>query len=168
MEPVIGSARLFTAFENAGRSPGAELRSAFGPGGPPADELVRAFEEALMPPGGVPGAEMPGNAVASGAEPGVRDAAAVPSTETVPGPAECMPAPGGEPLFRVDGKTRPETPGWNSRNTAPAGETGTLQSPLELYRVQYRIGLLRAHIDTALQSSRSLTNSLEAALKQSG
>lgn len=168
MEPVIGSARLFDAFERAGQSPGAELRSAFGPSGSPSEDIVRAFEDALALPGDARGAETAGSAPARGGEPGVQDAGETPGVAAAPGPAECMPAPRSEPLFRVDGTARPETPGWSSRMTAPAGETGTLQSPAELYQAQYRIGLLRAHVTMTMHSSQSLTQSLETALKQSG
>lgn len=168
MEPAIGSARLFEAFERAGQSPGAELRSASGPGGSPAEDLVRAFEDALALPGDAQGAEMAGFAPARGVEPGVQDAGAMPGVTAAPGPAECMPAPRSEPLFRVDGTARSETPGWSRRETAPTGETGTLQSPVELYQAQYRIGLLRAHVTMTMHSSQSLAQSLETALKQSG
>lgn len=163
MEPVIGSTRLFAAFEQASVSPGAALHSTLGPGGSPSGELVRAFESAMtLPPGSE--AVMPVDMTAHGIEPEMFHGAgsmesALPPPTSIPGPAECMPSPQGEAPFRVDGTSRP----------VPAmGETGVLQSPVELYRIQYQIGLLRAQTELAMKSSQSLSQSLESALKQSG
>jgi hypothetical protein len=170
MEPVIGSARLFTAFESAGLSPGAELRNAFGPSGSPAESVVRAFEDAMESPGNIPGMDMPGRVSAYDAGPDfLRSAEAANEGASLavpaPGPAEYMP-PQGNSMFRAEGAARPGV----SARSAPGAELGSgpLQSPVELYQAQYQIGLLRAHMNVMMQSSQSLTQSLETALKQSG
>lgn len=166
MEPVIGSARLFEAFEKSGLSPGADLRSAFGPGGAPADELIRAFEKAMEPSGNVPGMEAAQKARTK--TEAMPDVPPLPDVAALPGPAECMPAPRADPLLRVDGTSRIEAPGRSRRAPSPTNEAGTLQTPVELYQAQYQIGLLRAHVTMTMQSSQSLGQSLETALKQSG
>lgn len=166
MEPVIGSARLFAAFENAGQSPGADLRGASGPSGTPADSVVRAFEEAMMPQGGIAGMKPAAHGTESAFWP---EAGVTGGTAPLPaGPAEHMPAPRSEPAFRAEKTAWTETFGKSGYIAAPLRETQTLQSPVELYRTQYQIGLLRAHLNVVIHSSQSVTQSLETALKQSG
>jgi hypothetical protein len=170
MEPVIGSDRLFSAFERMGQSPGAELRGASGPGGSPAEALVRAFEDAMEASNSVSGVSMPGNTAAQGVESAVfPNTEAVgnvaPTSATAPGPAEYVPGQDSS-LFRANGTSQAD---FSTRSVpGQTGEVGPLQSPVELYQAQYQIGMLRAHLSVMTQSSQSLTQSLEAVLKQSG
>ena len=158
MEPNIGSSRLFAAFENVGQSPGSDFRSTLGPSGCPADSVVRVFEQAMAPPGGMIGVEASVPISASSATPPLM----------APGPAGYMPAPQGALLFRADRAAWGKAPGGDSYAVAPLQERDTLLSPVELYRAQYQIGLLRAHVDLVIHSSQSVTQSLETTLKQSG
>lgn len=160
MEPVIGSTRLFAAFETASQSPGAELRSTLGPSGSPAKELVRAFEDAMTPPATVPAVDISGNIPETGSD-------AIQPLSVAPGPAESMPMPDGKPLFRVDAMARPEDSQLSHRySVAPAQEAGI--SPIELYQAQYQTGLLCAYLNLTVNASQNLTQSLETVLKQSG
>ena len=169
MEPVVGSDRLFTAFERAGFSPGAELYSASGPGGSPAESIVRAFEAAMDSTNPASGTTMPGSDAVYGVEPGsFRNSEVVNATEfpsaSAPGPAEYVPGHSSS-LLRAHETPRPE---FSTRSIPGTMGTAELQSPVELYQTQYQLGLLRAHLNVMVQSSQSMTQSLETALKQSG
>lgn len=171
MEPIIGSARLFSAFEKTGHLSGAELRSPTGPGGSPANSVIREFEEAISAQGGIQ--ETSGNMVMRGAEsdfsPKLDHAKSAALTmPAAPGPAQYMPGPQGESMLRVEGSTRAEPITQRGHTAMPASEPDILQSPVELYRAQYQIGILRAQVDIIMKSSQSMTQSLESALKQSG
>ena len=170
MEPVIGSARLFTEFERMGQSPGAELRGASGPGGNPAESLVRSFEDAMEPSTRVSGLNMQGITPAQGVESDLFPKTdpvdnVAPTSVSAPGPAEYIPGQDSS-LFRVNGTPRAGLSAQSVPGTM--GEVGMLQSPVELYQAQYQIGMLRTHLNVMVQSSQSMTQSLETALKQSG
>ena len=179
MEPIIGSARLFDALEHMGQSPGADMRSPGGPSGMPSEDAQRAFREAMEPPaqvdaaGGTEGSRamsfgapenMPGpdsiNAV---------DAASQTPPPLAPGPAEAVPGPQNvDGSFRIEGVSHGEAP-----QTDPGrGLSGLLDggsfTPVELYQLQYQVGMLRGHLGVLMKSSQSLTQSLESTLKQSG
>lgn len=169
MEPVIGSARLFAAFENTGLSPGAELRSPFGPGGNPAESVVRAFEDAMASPNSAPGVGLPGAPEAGTATfSDVGAADLQPPPPVAPGPAQSMPSPRSEPTYRAEGASGAEAPGQPRHGSAAPPDTESMLTPVELYRAQYQIGMMRAHLNGMINASQSMTQSLETALKQSG
>ena len=169
MEPVIGSARLFAAFENAGLSPGAELRSPFGPGGKPAESVVRAFEDAMASPGRAPEAGLPGAPETGTATfPDGGEADLLPPPLAAPGPAESMPSPRSEPSYRAESAPRAEAPGQTRHGSATPPGAESMLTPVELYRAQYQIGMMRTHLNGMINASQSMTQSLETALKQSG
>jgi hypothetical protein len=126
----------------------------------------------MTPPGNAPGLEVPDSPAVYGVESvNFREAGLAndaPPPAAVPGPAECMPSPWNDPLFRADATAWPEAFGQSRYGTAAAQETGKLQSPVELYQAQYQVGLLLAHVNVMVHSSQSLTQSMETALKQSG
>ena len=161
MEPVIGSARLFAAFESAGVSPGADLRSAFGPSANPAEAVIRAFEEAMAPPGDISGLMGSENDFIPNAE-------MTGGFTPAPALAEDMPAPQSESIYRADRVAEFEVPGMGGYADSGLRDMVVPQSPVELYQTQYRLGILRAHVNVVVNSSQNLTQSLESALKQSG
>lgn len=192
MEPVIGSARLFDALEHMGQSPGADMRSPGGPSGLPSDEAQRAFREAMDPPahldaasgveGGSPQAgfgapeSMPGNAPDGklGAAPNAAldiavDGAPRLQAPAAPGPAEFVPGPQNvDGSLRFEGVSQGEPPPGDLGRAFSNLTDGGALTPVELYQLQYDVGMLHGHLSVLLKSSQSLTQSLESTLKQSG
>lgn len=183
MEPIIGSARLFDALEHMGQSPGADMRSPWGPSGMPSEDAQRAFREAMEPPaqvdaagGAAQGTEnsqamsfdapenMPGHDSA-----GTVDAVSQTPPPLAPGPAEAVPGPQSvDGSFRIEGVSHSEAPQTDpGRGLSGLLDGGSL-TPVELYQLQYQVGMLRGHLGVLMKSSQSLTQSLESTLKQSG
>ncbi len=175
MEPLIGSARLFSALEQMGQSTGADFRSPGGPGGSPAEEVIRAFEEAMNPPTSLdaPGAPQAtvgpqASAEAMNATPAAGDDALQIQAPTAAGPAEFVPGLQENARFQVEGAARGDSYAVNATGGGRGLESAQPLTPVELYQAQYQVGLLRAHLGVVLKSSQSLGQSLETTLKQSG
>lgn len=122
-EVAQGSARLLEALEKlaewAGRGPGGNS-----PSGPPSEDVVRAFEEALAGPSG-------GAAVEAGNVSVPPDAAGMAGMSSVPGPAASVPSLEGGGL-RISGARVPasEMPGGvPSPAGAAAVDSGPDQRP---------------------------------------
>ena len=174
MEPVIGSARLFDAFEHMGQSPGADMRSPWGPSGMPSADVQHAFQEAMQPPAQVEAAGTNENQVTNfnpaQDAPGMErvENLHVPAPEA-PGPAQFIAGPQGpEATPRVDGVSRAESPDLGQLDAFAEHLGGGTPTPVELYQIQYQVGMLRANLSILLKSSQSLGQSLETTLKQSG
>ena len=182
MEPIIGSARLFDALEHMGQSPGADMRSPGGPAGLPSEDAQRAFREAMEPPaqvdaaGGTESGQPisfggPGNMPApdSTGAAGVVDSVSQTPPPLAPGPAEAVPGPQNvEGSFRIEGVSHGEAPQTDlGRDLSGLLDGGSL-TPVELYQLQYQVGMLKGHLGVLMKSSQSLTQSLESTLKQSG
>lgn len=179
MEPIIGSARLFDALEHMGQSPGADMRSPWGPSGMPSEDAQRAFREAMEPPVHVdaPGGPEGSQAMSFGAPenmPGPNSAGTVDAVSQTPpplapGPAEAVPGPQNvDGSFRIEGVSHSEAPQTDpGRGLSGLLDGGSL-TPVELYQLQYQVGMLRGHLGVLMKSSQSLTQSLESTLKQSG
>ena len=180
MEPVIGSARLFAALENLGQSPGAEMRSPWGPSGMPSEEAQRAFQEAMDPPASLNVGEMNAARMEGGQGASWDLAVNAPTPEAaqdllrlqgpaMPGPAEFVPGPQQvESPPRVEGAAPSEGPHLDQAQQPSGTLDGGMPTPVELYQLQYQVGMLRAQLGVMLKSSQSLTQSLETTLKQSG
>ena len=179
MEPVIGSARLFDALEHMGQSPGADMRSPGGPSGMPSEDAQRAFREAMEPPAHLEaagGAES-GQPMSFGApenmpgpdSTGAAEAVSQTPPPLAPGPAEAVPGPQNvDGSFRIEGISHSEAPQTDlGRDLSGLLDGGSL-TPVELYQLQYQVGMLRGHLSVLMKSSQSLTQSLESTLKQSG
>ena len=179
MEPIIGSARLFDALEHMGQSPGADMRSPWGPSGMPSEDAQRAFREAMEPPAQVdaPGGSEGGQAMSFGApenmpgpdSAGTVDVVSQTPPPLAPGPAEAVPGPQNvDGSFRIEGVSHSEAPQTDpGRGLSGLLDGGSL-TPVELYQLQYQVGMLRGHLGVLMKSSQSLTQSLESTLKQSG
>ena len=194
VESAQGATKLIEALEKLGDWAGGAT-SGGGPSGPPAREVVRAFEEALeaapVQPGGVDQ-----GALASAPEQAGEAA-------TLPGPAEQVPSvheagpsmpDGVEPveqgmeLARSDGPA-PSTA--TSRTSAPEqvegravsqedpaqelfrrldnyAQPGNVITPQELFRIQYLVGMLKVQVQAGLNSSQQSTQGMENLLRQSG
>ena len=103
--------------------------------------------------------------------PGVGDADAALQTRPPlePGPAEAVPGPQNvDGAYRVEGASRGEAPQTDmGRDLSGLLDGGSL-TPVELYQLQYQVGMLQGHLGVLMKSSQSLTQSLESTLKQSG
>ncbi len=174
MEPVIGSARLFAALEHLGQSPGAEMRSPWGPSGAPSEDAQRAFREAMEPPARLDAAGMEGPAVdlppaQSPSGPEMMDGVSSGQAPSAPGPAEFVPGPQrADASFRIDGVSQSEPPALDRVGGLDGLLDGGGLAPVELYQLQYQVGMLRANLSVVMKTSQSLTQSLETTLKQSG
>jgi hypothetical protein len=152
------SSKLLQLLEKSGISDGAELRSE-GPSGPPDQELVRAFEEALA--GGRDAhphavGPRPGEETGTGMSDALRTDAVgtpqqIPRQDVRSHEADFRHHPDSlqelESLTRIaDGELRPE----------------------ELFRIQYLVGMLKIQTESSMQITQKTAQGFESLLKQQG
>ena len=168
-ELAQGASRLVQTLEKLGEWAGNGV-GGNGPSGPPSDDVVRVFEQAMT--GEPAGSDMPvpGDAAAE-------NAFASPD----PGPAESVPS-----LDRIGG-SGPEQEGGFSGTEAfrpefgdehPVRELGRLLDafsrpgatlgPEALFRAQYLTGMLKVQAQAGLRTSQSASVGMESVLRQQG
>lgn len=166
------AARLWERLEKFGLSPGAELRVPAGTIGEPPQELVQEFARAMESQPAVPEGK-PVLQEALGAEnlfPGV------------------VPEPLAEPVYvpepshiaendKFDGKTiQRQEEGFRPSLQNRITELSQLLekasschiSPVELYRIQYLVGILKVQATGAVKVSQQVGQGVESLLKQQG
>ena len=196
-ETAQGATKLLEALEKLGDWAGGAATGG-GPSGPPAQEVVRAFEEALDAASVQTGATEQG-ALAS-APPDSLERAVLPGpAEQVPSvqSVEALPESGAQPaaqgmeVVAVDGPTGPvssaivsepasleQTGGRPMAQEDPAQELfrrlentarpGSVLTPQELFRIQYLVGILKVQVQAGVSSSQQSTQGMESLLRQSG
>ena len=189
-EAAQGSARLLEALEKlaewAGSGPGGN-----GPSGPPSEDVVRAFEEALAGPS--EGAEAEAAEMVDAGNASVPRPALPPPGAAQPRAAD--PGRNPQPPLRR-GKTRSRSsptredplrkPGCPLQagerippdRERPVRELGRLLDefsrpganigPDALFRAQYLAGMLRVQAQTGLKTSQSASQGMESVLRQQG
>lgn len=163
-ELAQGASRLAEALEKLSEWAGSGV-GGDGPSGPPSDEVVRVFEQALN---------------------GAPDTAAMPVTDgnpsvaapAAPGPAEAVPSIDAD---RVDFSDvdRPVTGNSVSfPDEQPAVELarlldtfsrpGATLGPEVLFRAQYLTGMLKVQTQAGLKTSQGVSEGMESVLRQQG
>ena len=195
-ETAQGATKLLEALERLGDWAGGTATGG-GPSGPPAREVVRAFEEALDAASAQPGSVDQGT-LASVPQQG--DTASV-----LPGPAEQVPSvqgvepssAGGDAFARVAERPPADGPAGSASSTAAPGtaapeqsagrsvaqedpaqelfrrlesyaQPGSVVTPQELFRIQYLVGMLKVQVQAGISSSQQSTQGMENLLRQSG
>jgi len=164
--------RLWEMFEKSGLSPGAELRGTTGPTGEPPQELVREFEKAME------------------AQPSATGEQKVPSG-TAAG-ENLSPELSPDPFSVSERVTDPSRIGENTSfnwNAHPQESVrfhssfqdqvtelaqllekagGSQISPVDLYRIQYLVGIFKVQTTGAVKVSQQVGQGFESLLKQQG
>lgn len=167
-EPAQSASRLAETLEKLSEWAGSGV-GGDGPSGPPSDEVVRAFEQALN--GAPDAAAMPDMPAGDGNLP-----VAAP---TAPGPAEAVPSIDGERsvFSSVD---RPVTETMDARlpDEHPSVELtrlldavsgpGVQIGPEVLFRAQYLTGMLKVQTQAGLKTSQGMSEGMESVLRQQG
>ncbi len=166
------AARLWERLENFGLSPGAELRVPAGSTGEPPQELVQEFARAMESQPAVPeGTPIPQEAlVRENLSPGV------------------VPEPLGEPVRVSEPSHVAENDNfnWKAMQQQEGGLRPSFQdritelsqllekasschiSPVELYRIQYLVGIFKVQATGAVKVSQQVGQGVESLLKQQG
>ena len=163
--------RLWEMFEKSGLSPGAELRGTIGPTEDPPQELVREFEKAMEArPSATEGQREPSEAVAAGKAPLNLSPDLVSASERVTDPPHIAE----NDSFNWETSQREE--GLRSFFRDQVTELSQLLekagggqiSPMELYRIQYLMGIFKVQTTGAVKVSQQAGQGFESLLKQQG
>ena len=191
--PLAG--KLLAALEKSGISSGAELRSSLGPSGPPAQELVRSFEEALSKGPETISTDVSGTDTSremSGFQrldptPALDGAVNPdPTIQEIPAPeAAGMDNPSGWKPEYIEARGVEQTlhpqasadvqdvrptgsdPLRELENIANRMEAGQMTAE-DLFRMQYLIGMLKVQTESGMQASRKTAQGFDSLLKQQG
>lgn len=164
--------RLWEMFEKSGLSPGAELHGTTGPAGEPPQELVREFERAMeVQPSTAEGQRGLSEAVAAGNAPLSLSPDLSSASERVTDP----PRIAENDHFNWEASQRKEG-GFRSSFRDQVTELSQLLekagggqiSPVELYRIQYLVGIFKVQTTGAMKVSQQAGQGFEALLKQQG
>lgn len=174
------ASKLLAALEKSGISSGAELRSTLGPSGPPAQDLIRAFEDALNK-----GPEAITGDAAGMTEPHeVRGVDQIPSGNlsadnvSMDGTAQEMPAPTTieKPATSLTDNDHVPTGQDRQPGSEPLRELENIMNRIDsgqlraedLFRMQYLIGMLKVQTESGMQASRKTAQGFDNLLKQQG
>lgn len=188
LEVSHAASTLLSALEKMGQSAGSGLVSS-GPQGMPAEDLVKAFQQAMEQP------EIPQSDAAQLQQTsdvaGMPDAGCQipdgPEHAVLPGPAEFMPpvqeagqspmldnaahAPQSASAIDQQAPHDASQQDWMQEVTSfleRISTPGATVSPEELYRVQHAVGMLKLGAQSGQQASQQSTQGLESILRQSG
>ena len=164
--------RLWEMFEKSRLSPGAELRGATGPTGEPPQELVREFEKAMeAQPSVMESQRVPSEAVAAENAPFRLSPDPLSVSEHVTDPSRT--AENNSFNWKAsqpeEGRFRPLFRDQVTELSQLLEKAGSGQiSPVELYRIQYLVGIFKVQATGAVKVSQQAGQGFESLLKQQG
>ncbi|MBQ6669366.1 MAG: hypothetical protein IJU50_00595 [Lachnospiraceae bacterium] len=165
-------ARLWERLENFGLSPGAELRVPAGSTGEPPRELVQEFARAMESQPVVPeGKPIPQEALAGeNLSPGVvPEPFAEPVRVSEPSHVAENDDFNWKTMQQQEGGLRPSFQDRITELSQLLEKAGSCHiSPVELYRIQYLVGIFKVQATGAVKVSQQVGQGVESLLKQQG